>query len=200
MMERTLWEMALAAAVVMAWSLRKSHIALLLGAAALAHFVWFTMLVHNPFWYVQDVGPWLAPAYATAFFLVWGAARLFPPLGRPRDWAMMALIALFAFSELRQVAHGAMPLRLGVDAREDIARSVLAILLAIGFLRFGIARAARDWRIASLGLMLVAVGKVFLFDAAGLDGLLRIASFAALGLSLIGVGWLYSRYLPDASR
>jgi uncharacterized membrane protein len=50
-----------------------------------------------------------------------------------------------------------------------------------------------------LVLMLGAVGKVFLFDAAGLDGLLRIASFAALGFSLIGVGWLYSRYLPDAA-
>ena len=45
--------------------------------------------------------------------------------------------------------------------------------------------------------MLGAVAKVFLFDASGLDGLLRIASFAALGFSLIGIGWLYSRYLPD---
>jgi uncharacterized membrane protein len=200
MMERTLWEMALAAVAVMAWSLRKPLVAFVLGGAALAHFAWFTLLLHNPLWFAQDVGLWLVPAYATALFLAWAAGRLIAALQRPRDWAMMALIALFAFSALRQVAHGAMPLWLGVDAREDIARSVLAILLAIGFLRFGIARAARDWRIASLGLMLIAVAKVFLFDAAGLDGLLRIASFAALGLSLIGVGWLYSRYLPDASR
>jgi len=55
------------------------------------------------------------------------------------------------------------------------------------------------WGVVSLVVMLAAVGKVFLFDAAGLDGLLRIASFAALGFSLIGVGWLYSRYLPDAA-
>ena len=46
--------------------------------------------------------------------------------------------------------------------------------------------------------MLGAVLKVFLLDVSGLDGLLRIASFAALGFSLIGIGWLYSRYLPDA--
>jgi len=43
--------------------------------------------------------------------------------------------------------------------------------------------------------MLAAVAKVFLFDASGLTGLLRIASFLALGFSLIGIGWLYSRYL-----
>ena len=47
--------------------------------------------------------------------------------------------------------------------------------------------------------MLAAVAKVFLSDAAGLDGLARIASFAALGFSLIGIGWLYARYLPEST-
>src|SRR3546814_12952558 len=45
--------------------------------------------------------------------------------------------------------------------------------------------------------MLAAVGKVFLFDASGLEGLLRIGSFVALGFSLIGIGWLYSRQLAS---
>ena len=35
-----------------------------------------------------------------------------------------------------------------------------------------------------------AVGKVFLFDASGLEGLLRIGSFVVLGFSLIGIGSL----------
>ncbi len=48
--------------------------------------------------------------------------------------------------------------------------------------------------------MLVAVTKVFLHDAAGLDGLARIASFAALGFSPTGVRWLYNRYLPALDR
>ncbi|NCQ63311.1 MAG: DUF2339 domain-containing protein, partial [Alphaproteobacteria bacterium] len=43
-----------------------------------------------------------------------------------------------------------------------------------------------------------AVAKVFLVDAAGLDGLLRVASFLALGFSLIGIGWIYSRLLRSA--
>ena len=30
---------------------------------------------------------------------------------------------------------------------------------------------------------------------AGLAGLLRVASFMALGFSLIGIGWVYSRQL-----
>ena len=68
-------------------------------------------------------------------------------------------------------------------------------VLAVGFLLWGIRGRRRDWRIASLVLMLAAVAKVFLFDASGLEGLLRIASFVALGFSLIGIGWLYSRQL-----
>lgn len=43
--------------------------------------------------------------------------------------------------------------------------------------------------------MLGAMCKVFLWDASGLDGMVRIASFVALGFSLIGIGWLYARHL-----
>ena len=59
------------------------------------------------------------------------------------------------------------------------------------FIRTG----SRNWRLGSLLLMLAAVAKVFLLDASGVDGLLRIASFVALGISLIGIGWLYGRAL-----
>ena len=68
-------------------------------------------------------------------------------------------------------------------------------MLALGFLAWGSVKHTRSWRIGSLVLMLVAVAKVFLIDAAGLDGLLRIASFMALGFSLIGIGWFYSKQL-----
>jgi uncharacterized membrane protein len=75
-----------------------------------------------------------------------------------------------------------------------------SIALAIGYLVWGIRSGQRAWRIGSLLLMLVAVAKVFLLDASGLEGLLRIVSFLALGFSLIGIGWLYSRYLkPDTT-
>lgn len=74
---------------------------------------------------------------------------------------------------------------------------MVAIALAVGFLLRGIRTRRRDWRIVSLLLMLAAVLKVFLLDTSSLDGLLRIGAFAALGFSLIGIGWLYSRHLPD---
>ena len=50
----------------------------------------------------------------------------------------------------------------------------------------------RSWRIGSLVLMLLGVYKVFIFDAAGVEGLARIASFfwgsasSALASSILG--------------
>jgi uncharacterized membrane protein len=201
MAERTLWEGLLAAIAVGAWRLGARRTAIGLGVAALLHFAWFTGAMHNPLWTDQWVGPWLLPAYGAAFALLWLSSRAFPEpsADRARDGMRMALILLLAASLLRQAFHGSILSEPGVSQAEDIGRSLTAIVIAIAFLQWGIRRAARDWRIVSLALMLAAVGKVFLLDAAGLDGLLRIASFAALGFSLIGVGWLYSRYLPDTA-
>lgn len=200
MMERSLWEAMLAITAVAAWKWGRDDAARAFGAAALGHGVWFTGIVLNPLFEMQQAGPWLALSYAIAGGLLWAVPRLLPAAVRRRDGALMLLIVVAAFTLLRQVSHAPMPLWTGTGAGEQIARSILALVLAGAFLCVGIVRRARDWRLASLGLMLVAVVKVFLFDAAGLDGLARIASFAALGFSLIGVGWLYSRYLPDETR
>lgn len=201
--ERTLWEGLLAGGAFAAWR-RTPRLARGLAAASFAHFTVFTALLHDPLWAMQAVGGWpvanlLLPAFALAYALVHVAGRVGLPAAtaRSREWVKMALILLFAASELRQLAHGSLLATVGVSESEDIARSVLLIALAGGFLYHGIRSASRDWRIASLVLMLAAVGKVFLLDAAGLDGLARIASFAALGFSLIGIGWLYARYLPE---
>ena len=202
MAERTAWEALLAVAAV-AFHRRLPSVARGLGAAALAHVVWFTLLLHNPLWSAQAVGALpvanlLLPADGIALALLWAAGREDLPgwAERARQIALMLVIALFALSELRQILHGSLPASGDLTQAEDIARSILAVALAIGFLQWGIRKPDRDWRIASLLLMLAAVVKVFLFDTSGLDGLLRIGSFAALGFSLIGIGWLYSRYLP----
>ncbi|MEP9402085.1 DUF2339 domain-containing protein [Sphingomonas silueang] len=200
MVERMLWEGMLAIAAVAAWRWRRDDAALAFGAAAVGHGVWFTGIVLNPLFEPQQAGPWLALSYAIMGGLLWQAPRVLPAAARQRDGALMLLIVVAAFTILRQISHTPMPLWTGTGAGEQIARSILALVLAGAFLCIGIVRRARDWRLASLALMLVAVVKVFLFDAAGLDGLARIASFAALGFSLIGVGWLYSRYLPDETR
>jgi uncharacterized membrane protein len=202
--ERTVWETALATLALIAIRLRRPVAGLVLASAAAAHETLYTLVIHNPLWSAQDVGSWpvanlLLPAYAVALgFSIAGKRAVRPisdQLARGLDVVQMILIVLFAFSELRQLFHGSLLTAPGLPVAEDILRSILAIALAIGFLLWGIRGQGREWRIASLALMLGAVGKVFLFDASGLQGVTRIASFVALGLSLIGIGWLYARHL-----
>ncbi|HET6940563.1 MAG TPA: DUF2339 domain-containing protein, partial [Sphingomicrobium sp.] len=202
--ERTGWEALLLTGAILAWRFGKERIAISLSLAGLAHFAWYTMILHNPLWAEQAVGKLpvfnlLLPAYAIPLAAMWVLERRQLPqvVNRLVSVAPMVLIFLFAFSSLRQLFHGSILTVHGLTDWEDICRSIVAILLAVGFLVWGIVRELRDWRIASLAIMIVAVAKVFLLDASGLDGLLRIGSFIALGLSLIGIGWLYSRFLGD---
>jgi len=53
----------------------------------------------------------------------------------------------------------------------------------------------RPLRHAAAGIILLAILKVFLIDAAGLTGLYRVASFLGLGLCLIALGYLYQRFV-----
>lgn len=210
--ERTVWEGLLLGSAFVAWQLRPRFeaarpAAIALAAAALAHAGWYTVLIHDPLWSAQEVGSLpvlngVLAAYAVPLAGLWMTGRAFPAaafrIERARSIAQMVLILLFGVSELQQVFHGTLLSVGGVTADEDALRSVGAVATAIGFLLWGLRDAspsARSWRIGSLVLMLAAACKVFLIDAAGLDGLLRIASFVALGFSLIGIGWLYSRYL-----
>ncbi|PNQ01733.1 DUF2339 domain-containing protein [Sphingobium sp. SA916] len=218
--ERTLWEavlmglgfVALRGRIALArfHPLRKAGenveraVGTCLIAAGLGHLLVYSVVLHNPLWFPQAVGRWpllnLLPVVLALAFVALKVADGWSR--RMADGVRMALIALFGVALLRQLFVGSLLTVRGVGQVEDILRSVLALALAIGFLLWGIrgqaqAANARDWRIASLLLMLFAVAKVFLFDASGLTGLLRIASFLALGFSLIGIGWLYNRLLRE---
>lgn len=200
--DRTLWEALWMGAAIALWRVTAAHrTALAIVVAVLLHSICFNLVVLNPLWADVAVGPWpianlLLPAFAIPFAGLWMVGRLRPAFPRRAiDGGRMILVILFAYASLRQLFTGTMLSLAPVSEAENIGWSVLAIALAIGFLVWGIRRASHDWRIASLLLMLGAVAKVFLFDASGLTGLLRIASFLALGFSLIGIGWLYSRYL-----
>ena len=205
--ERTLWEVLLLGAAGAVWRFTNApRVALGLCAAALCHWVLYTALLDNPLWYAQAVGGLplfnlLIPAIAVPFAAMALIGRIVPDravqLQRPFDMLRIGTLLLLAYAMLRQLFAGSLLTLAPMGEVEDILRSVLAIGLAVGFLLWGMHRGARDWRIASLLLILSAVVKVFLFDASGLHGLLRIGSFLALGFSLIGIGWLYNRVLND---
>jgi len=72
--------------------------------------------------------------------------------------------------------------------------SVFAVILLL----LGINRRYQPSRYVALGILSLTVFKVFVFDLGFLGGVLRILSLGGLGISLIFISWLYSRYVKDA--
>ena len=203
MLERAGWEALLAVLAVVAWKFSE-RLSIALGAMSLTHFGWYSLFLHNPLLVEQAVGPvpvanLIGLSFAVAFGLLLQTGRMepIPSVERGRRVIQMGVIVVGVFMLVRQIFAGSIIAGVEIGQMEDITHSVAAIGVALGLLVYGMQTKVMDWRIGSLVLMLAAVVKVFLFDAAGLDGLARIISFAALGFALIGVGWLYAKLLPD---
>jgi uncharacterized membrane protein len=134
-----------------------------------------------------------------------------PDLLGPPAWGMLgASLAASALAllplgrragETRRGRHGVAgtaALLLAVAARDLVPHDLLSgawLLLATGLLLAGIRTADKALRVAGLALLTATVCKVFLVDAAELEGVLRILSFMGLGVALIGIGMLYGRVL-----
>jgi hypothetical protein len=58
----------------------------------------------------------------------------------------------------------------------------------------------RVLRLSGLALLLGCILKLFLWDLRHLETLARIASFLALGLFLVGVSWIYTRFRSRVAR
>ena len=76
---------------------------------------------------------------------------------------------------------------------ENYAYSAVWLALGIVLLAFGLWRASRELRLASRLFVVAAVLKVFLYDLAQLEGILRALSFIGLGAVLIGIGLAYQK-------
>jgi uncharacterized membrane protein len=172
---------------------------------AIAALVLGPLLFVNPLLTVQDVGAWpllnwLIPAYLVPGFLVAALARRLQNPNEPwlaPSLAILSLVLGFAFVtlELRQWFHGSR-LDLGdVSNAETYAYSVGWILYGVALLAAGIVKGGAALRYASLAVIVLAVGKVFLVDAAALTGLYRVASFLGLGISLLAIGYAYQRFV-----
>lgn len=193
--ERALLTQAcLAAGWYLLRSRRLPSLAAFLLGLGLVRLVWFDLLILNPAIEAQAVGtiPLLNAAtlhMALAAFWLW----MLPKTQAWRTGAALLTIAA-ALALVRQATHGSI-LTGPVRTLENGGYSAALLGIALFWLWRGITAAVYDLRIAGLALLTLVTFKVFLVDAAALDGLMRILSFLALGVALIGISWAYSRFL-----
>jgi hypothetical protein len=77
----------------------------------------------------------------------------------------------------------------------DLTISIAWALYAIALLALGVWRRSSALRWVSLGMLVVTIGKVFLYDLGELKDLYRVVSLLGLAVSLIAVSLAYQRFV-----
>lgn len=137
----------------------------------------------------------LASMAATRSRLPEAEAKLlaFVPLGGALLGVWAFTLETFAAFQHSGIPNWERPAQLGISLLWTLSGALL--------LAYGVRRHSRWFRLLALGVLGVTALKVFLFDLSSLDTPLRILSFGGLGIVLIGISWLYSRYgLQQDSR
>lgn len=109
-------------------------------------------------------------------------------------FALALLIAFVTLQVKRFFQDATLAISFLSDA-ESYSVSAAWIATAIAIFIAGIGLQRQTIRLAGLAILLLAILKVFALDLFALGGLWRIASIIGLGLCLIGVGWLYTRFV-----
>lgn len=177
-----------------------------LAALAFARFVYFDILLLSPTSVKQAMGPApvanLATMHFTAAMLwLWLYARTetvaaaLPKLVRPLQITSLLAAIAAVMVTVRQAVHGTDIATPPFTSTETYLYSAGLLVLAIAWLARGIQTTNAMLRIAGLLLLTLVTFKVFLIDAAQLEGILRILSFLGLGIALIGIGWIYGKVM-----
>ena len=166
-------------------------------------YIYFDCLIHNPcFSHDQFVGDMPLINGITLTYglgaLLWTWAVYHAELRSKKVvYKVFAFASLFAFAtfSVRQYFHGGNLIPGSVEPAELYGYSVAWLLTGVGLLAVGIQRQNKTARMASLAFILLAILKVFLYDAAELEGLYRVFSFFGLGVSLIGLSFFHTRFM-----
>ena len=180
------------------------------GVVATANVLSLHVFALNPFFSGEDTGPWpfvnllllgyLLPALAYALVAYLARGR------RPIPYVAMLAVSgavlgfLWATLSVRRFWQGVnIADWKGFIPGETYTYSVVWLIIGVGLLALGSRLDAKSVRLASAGLVLIAVLKVFLIDMSNLEGILRALSFIGLGAVLIGIGLFYQRILVKKS-
>ena len=177
----------------------------ILLAASLAGIVFFSCGVFNPVFTGEPLQgnvvfnalllAFLAPAILIALIALRSEALGLGNLRMPLGLFSLALGLIYVTLQTKRVFQGRLMELPSFSNGEFYAYSVVWLICALLLFVIGLRMKRQYIRYAGLGVMALVVCKVFLLDMSGLEGLWRIASFIGLGLCLVGIGWLYQRFL-----
>lgn len=182
----------------------------ILAMGALAMLLLGGLLADNPLFSRIPVGTWPVfnllmvayglPAVVAALFLRTAWLRGESRLATVAGGIALTLGLIYISFEVRRAFHGTYLHRFRVEDAEWYAYSAAWLAYGGVLLGLGVWTGLKKLRYASLGVIVLVIAKVFLLDMDALTGLWRALSFLGLGLCLIGIGWLYQRFVFPAGR
>lgn len=179
---------------------------------AILRFVYFDFFLHNPYWsrdqFVGDMPFFngVTLTYGVGLLAIGWAICNEDLIARTsflrKTYRAIGLASLFALITLtvRQYFHGGFLAQGSMSSAELYAYSVAWLVTGLAMLTAGIKLKNKTLRMSSLAFIILAVLKVFLFDAAELEGFYRVFSFLGLGISLIGLSYFYTRFVSAADK
>ena len=120
---------------------------------------------------------------------------------RPKFYYIVAAVTsivmmlVYLTLEVRTLFQGTILKGGAMTDAEDYTYSAVWLAFGVALLIVGIVLKSQPARLASAAVVILTIGKVFLHDLAGVQGIFRALSFIGLGLVLMGIGWLYQRLL-----
>jgi uncharacterized membrane protein len=143
---------------------------------------------------------YLAPVVLLGL-IAWGLGAIGWEKLRPAFGGLALILALtYVTLETKRVFQGPNMVAWSISTAESYAYSAVWLVSAFALFVVGIKLQRQYIRYAGLGVMALVVLKVFLWDMSGLDGIYRILSFMGLGLCLIGMGWIYTKFVQKPAR
>ena len=178
----------------------------IITSLATTHVILIQVMLSSPLVTGDKVGDW---PIVNMLLLAYGAPGVFGVLflrearRQGHDWiaagAGVATVALFFVEislEVRRAFLGDdLGILRGASDAEWYSYSVAWLVYAGALLAAGILRGHVALRYASLAILALTVLKVFLSDMEALTGLYRALSFLGLGVTLVGIGYLYQSFV-----
>jgi uncharacterized membrane protein len=109
----------------------------------------------------------------------------------------LVLVVAFVTLQTKRVFQGQYLIPEFSSDAESYAISAMWLLTAVAIFIAGLKLNRQTIRYGGMAVMVLALLKTFAYDLWQLGGLWQIASVMGIGLSLIGVGWLYTRFVKQ---
>ena len=153
----------------------------------------------NPLWGFEPVSAtpvWniLLLAYGFPLVAAWLVYRHYDEAFRKVAISVTSVgFLIFVSLQIRHLWNGAVDIDLPFKDAELYTYSIVWLAISVLTILVATSRNETLFYRAGMALLIVVIAKIFIIDMADLEGLLQVASFMGLGLSLLGMAYLHQK-------